>query len=317
MFRGGSNKQQSLAPTANHDDDSRPESCLNCGAAVTSRFCAECGQEHSHKVVSIWRLANDFLGEVFSWDSKLVHTLKQLLFAPGFLTVEYVAGRRARYLSPFRLYLYASAAMFYLMAVQVAHFPPTSRMEPLQVTVGNGRDVQSAEEYVAEQARLPANRRDPEIVRLISIKALKLSKSSNGNIGARLMSGAVEAAPKCLFVLLPLFAVLLKLIYVRRGKLYIEHLVFALHCHAFVFALAALEMAWRLYVPPSVAARVPVHAGWLPFALAAVYLLLAMKRFYRQGWGKTTLKFGILAVAYSVLFGLAVTAAIFVALLSS
>lgn len=321
MFRRKPILQPGLIESADDSAALAPERCLNCGATVASKFCAECGQEHSHKVVSIWRLANDFLGEVFSWDSKLIHTTKYLLFAPGLLTVEYVSGRRARYLSPFRLYLYASAAMFYLLTVQVAHFPPTGRTGPIQITVGSGQDVHSAEEYLAEQARVPAGKREPALVRLIVTKALKLSKSSNGDIGARLVGGAVEAAPKCLFVLLPVFAALLKLIYLRRGRLYIEHLVFALHCHAFVFTLTSVEMAWRLYGQAASASHAPHRIGpaWfgLLFALTVVYLVLAMKRVYRQGWMKTVVKFGILTLAYGVLFWLAVAGAIVIALIAS
>ncbi|MEZ4648546.1 MAG: DUF3667 domain-containing protein [Candidatus Eisenbacteria bacterium] len=97
--------------------------------------------------------------------------------------------------------------------------------------------------------------------------------------------------PKMLFVLFPAFALVLQLIYLRRKRYYVEHLVFSLHCHAFLFLV--LLLAALTQHPKVILATFPIVAG---------YVYLAMKRFYGQGWFKTALKFLILSSGYFVLF---------------
>ena len=93
--------------------------------------------------------------------------------------------------------------------------------------------------------------------------------------------------PKMLFVLFPVFAFLLHLIYLRRKRYYVEHLVFSLHCHAFLFFVATLAALSQH--PKVILAALPI---------IAIYVYLAMRRFYGQGWFKTLLKFFILSGGY-------------------
>jgi hypothetical protein len=99
--------------------------------------------------------------------------------------------------------------------------------------------------------------------------------------------------PRVMFVLLPLFAFLLKLLYVRSGRLYVDHFIFALHVHALAFFVFALQLLLH---------SVPYEdqiSSWLDLAVF-VYLLLAMRRVYRQGWLKTVLKSGLVLVGYGM-----------------
>jgi hypothetical protein len=111
--------------------------------------------------------------------------------------------------------------------------------------------------------------------------------------------------PTALFVLMPLFALLLKLAYVFKRRLYMEHLIVALHSHAFLclallllFLLSAARDAFPALLVP---ARIVVIAlaVWMP-----LYLLLMQKRVYRQGWPMTLLKYFVLGVCYTVLLSL-------------
>jgi hypothetical protein len=105
----------------------------------------------------------------------------------------------------------------------------------------------------------------------------------------------LEYAPHAMFLLLPAFALMLKLLYIRRGRFFAEHFVFALHVHAFFFLtfFVMLAIPWR--------SAIPWMAAWM-----ALYVWLAMKRVYRQGWFRTTAKWGLLAFSYLfiLLFGL-------------
>ncbi|TAK41726.1 MAG: DUF3667 domain-containing protein [Saprospiraceae bacterium] len=100
-----------------------------------------------------------------------------------------------------------------------------------------------------------------------------------------------------MLIMMPMLAVLLKLLYIRRPFYYYEHLVFSFHTHAFVFLLISLTLLIDKYAGTAIS----------PFAFFAlpVYLVIAMKRFYGQGWLKTILKFLIAHTSYLFIFFLA------------
>src|SRR6266496_2851032 len=98
------------------------EECRNCGATVEHDFCPHCGQEKRHRPLSLWLLFREFLEDTFSADSRLHRSIVPLMIRPGFLTNEYIAGRNARYISPFRIYLFSSVAFFFLLAYVAPRF---------------------------------------------------------------------------------------------------------------------------------------------------------------------------------------------------
>lgn len=88
------------------------ENCLNCGEVLTGQHCSHCGQRARVRVLSLWGLTRDLVGDVFDWDSRIWRTLRPLLFSPGKLTIDYLRGKRASYTPPFRMYLLLSVAFF-------------------------------------------------------------------------------------------------------------------------------------------------------------------------------------------------------------
>jgi hypothetical protein len=117
---------------------------------------------------------------------------------------------------------------------------------------------------------------------------------------------ALSTVPSTLFVLLPVFALMLKFAYAFKRRLYMEHLIVALHSHAFL-CLALLAMFLTMAVQDAVAPHLhglfkAVETGlwiWMP-----VYLLLMQKRVYGQGWTLTLLKYFALGMCYAVLLSL-------------
>lgn len=89
-----------------------PERCLNCETVLTGEYCANCGQHTKHHVHSTPAMVGEFIEDLFHTDHRVWRTLKPLLLQPGFLTKEYLLGRRARYTSPFRLYIVLSLLFF-------------------------------------------------------------------------------------------------------------------------------------------------------------------------------------------------------------
>jgi hypothetical protein len=89
--------------------------CLNCGAHMRGQYCGQCGQRGTSRLISLWELVRDAFGDIFELDSRLWQTLVPLLIKPGLLTHDYLQGRRARYMPPFRMYLVLSL-LFFLVA---------------------------------------------------------------------------------------------------------------------------------------------------------------------------------------------------------
>ncbi len=90
------------------------ENCLNCGEVLTGQHCSHCGQRATVRVLSLWGMLRDVLGDMTNFDSRLWRTLVPLAFRPGLLTQDFLRGRRASYTPPFRMYLILSVAFFLL-----------------------------------------------------------------------------------------------------------------------------------------------------------------------------------------------------------
>ena len=103
------------------DDAQLPEhpNCLNCGTELRGQYCGQCGQRARSRLISLWELIQDAFGDLLELDSRLWRTLIPLLIRPGQLTRDYLEGRRARYMPPFRMYLVLSVVFFV-----VAFFDP-------------------------------------------------------------------------------------------------------------------------------------------------------------------------------------------------
>ncbi len=100
------------AAVTQHAAAATPERCLNCEAILTGEYCASCGQHIKHHVHSTAAVVGEFIEDLLHTDHRVWRTLEPLLLQPGFLTKEYLAGRRTRYTSPFRLYIVLSLLFF-------------------------------------------------------------------------------------------------------------------------------------------------------------------------------------------------------------
>ena len=135
----------------------------------------------------------------------------------------------------------------------------------------------------------------------------------------RLVATMFNILPPVLLAMLPLFAGLLKVMYLFKRRLYVEHLIVALHSHGFIFLslllLALVSLARTALAPLASWTQAPM--AWLMAGLAIwipLYLLIMQKRIYQQGWVMTVAKFSVLGVAYSVLLSFTLVAVVLVAL---
>ena len=98
-----------------HLKERKEKNCLNCQATLYGRYCHVCGQENLEPKETVWHLVTHFFNDITHFDGKFFSTVKYLLRKPGFLSAEYMAGRRASYLNPIRMYVFTSAIFFLLL----------------------------------------------------------------------------------------------------------------------------------------------------------------------------------------------------------
>ena len=90
--------------------------CLNCGTALSTSYCGNCGQPaHLHR--SLLHLSEEFLHGVLHFDTKGVRTAPLLTFRPGLLTRRYIDGQRTRYVSPMALFLFCIFLMYFVFSL--------------------------------------------------------------------------------------------------------------------------------------------------------------------------------------------------------
>ncbi|MFC4765718.1 DUF3667 domain-containing protein [Dyella koreensis] len=385
--------------------------CANCSAPMQGEYCHHCGQSIHTVLKPVHHMAEDALETVLHVDGRLFHTLPPLFTKPGFLTLEYFAGRRQRYIAPFRLMFILCLLAFFLTHIAIdvltEHRLTESVTPSVHVSEHTFDDLQTPaevkhllDEKVAEldSAREPslhladaklddaekilraqaaariavlqgapaagssaatpakpatADAEDQETddtgkrhrgrthgstkihftpvawlpefanARLAHATAnLKANLAGISQGGAakdeaieRIKAGLFGVLPQTMFLMMPLFALLLKLVYLFKRRLYMEHLIVALHSHAFLFLTLLLAVVVAL-----LKAWIEPHAAWAAYPLrwiewglalwAPVYLLWMQKRIYRQGWAMTIFKYLLVGWCYTWLLGSALGIAV-------
>jgi Protein of unknown function (DUF3667) len=267
-----------------------PSPCANCGGALPEprpNFCPACGQETLVRAPRLGEFAQQFAGAYLSTEGALWRSLRLLLTRPGELTRQYLAGRRKHYVLPLRLYLTISLVV--LLALRLSGTAtlqmPAGATPPSGIRIDLGFGRASVEKGQFKCTDLPAwlcRRLEHRLARDSTGAPRAVENFAErffGNLGAGM------------FVLLPAFALWLKLLYWNRRLHYTEHLVFTLHLHAFWFlavALATLGGAW-------------VDA--LAALAILVYAFLAARRVYGGRWWATLLRGAAISAVHGIVLG--------------
>jgi hypothetical protein len=293
--------RQVEAPTAAHSAE-----CLNCGARLSGPFCSACGQRDIPPYPSVRDLAVDAFWELSGWDGRFFTTVRALVRRPGLLTREFLEGRRARYISPLRLYLMASLVYFLVAAAtpevqtdsgKTIFFGPHLKLSQPPDSAGSRpqRVANAASESLrASQARDSAANAEvlADIAEAPGFLQPFLRRAVNDPDG--LQDSFFRAMPRMLFALLPVFACIVALFY--RGRKYPEHLYFAIHLHALLFlalTLSELPAFTQSAVFLSVAKFLTV--AWIP-----IYSTLAFRRVYGGSVRRTLAKEVAIGTIYGV-----------------
>lgn len=292
--------------------------CPNCGAMRTGIFCAACGQNRKSYVRSSWRIVGDLINEAFDLDSRLVRTIRALLFKPGFLSVEFSHNRRASYVPPARLYLIVSIVFFTTLSftskidtsvaldVALADLPAEQR-DRVAETLAN--DPQAT--MVLPGVYLDLEDDGPQDPWELALREWGRDMQQNPAVAYQEF---LAKLPIAMFVMLPFYTLWLKLLYWRRFLA--EHLVFALHLHAFLFVIGTAVLLLPDSMPVKRSSVLEIIYGpgvFLNGALqvaGGVYYFLALQRMYKQSWPATSFKFVAANIGHTVflMVGVAATA---------
>ncbi|HEV7717290.1 MAG TPA: DUF3667 domain-containing protein [Steroidobacteraceae bacterium] len=275
--------------------------CENCQAPLSGPYCAACGQRDEPHIHSLKEFISEAAESVTHADSRVWRTLWPLLVKPGFLTREFLEGRRARYLPPFRLYLVLSV-IFFLVASGGGHnnyvlLPADTRINdlsdgtvhPLAPPANNPTETpEQRAERICNSSHFGVPFRE-----WLEPKLKEGCKHVVVDNGHELAQQMLHNIPRALFVLLPLLALVMRAMYWRRH--YVEHLLFFLHNHAFTFVFFTFYvLAMRFF-----------ESGWIMGSLTLALIFLvpyyayrAMLRVYGQSRWITRSKFVVLTFAY-------------------
>jgi hypothetical protein len=375
--------------------------CENCHTQVSGSFCSQCGQSVESTLKYFWTVILHLLDDIFSFDSRASRTLTPLMLKPGFLTNEYIAGRRVHYVPPLRLYLFISIVFFLSLNLLTGdsifekqnalesnqkitkHLKALDKKKDEAVKNSDLLTTESIEKEVKKYTdyQVVLNNKDALLaagitdkIVLLEFKKMRkdgklkdedkkelaeaieqlklvnegkltelvdeevtfsnnadgtltfdfLSEENNKKLNdfsevlekkatkafssdpTPLLKESVSKLPQLMFIVLPLFAALLKIMYMFSKRLYMEHLTVALHSHSFIFlTILIVQLADWLYDyldDTSVLLRGLLEYGsyaaliWLP-----IYLFLMQKRVYKQGKILTIVKYHVVGTLYMLL----------------
>jgi hypothetical protein len=313
------------------------EPCRNCGTVYFGNFCNECGQEAYTGAPTTLGFIYEFLTRNLFERGKVHRTMWQLVRHPGGLTVDFLEGRRQRFIRPVRLYFILSVMYFLLLSFQnstmmkIAVEPVPPKAAPpaaAQADVAEPAKPGSKGHVVVAGQQINPNvgkiiegsqgEREPVFMNFAYEKELAkytvwqvfkqrvrefidLPEEKRNDAGNRI---ALEQAPKAMFFLVPVFALFLKGLFVFRRIPYGAHLLFAFHFHCYVFLMLLLM-------------QIPVPSVFKVFAGLSMpwYLLMAMRTTYQVGWIGGVLRLLALVLLYAVAIAITFMAAVAIGLL--
>ena len=259
--------------------------CPNCLTALTGPYCSSCGQRQMDLDQPFREIAGEAMESFLSFDTRIVRTLWPLIRRPGLLTEDFLAGRRARYVHPFKLYFAFCVLLF--LGLAMSGYSVIQIGEPEDIVTGVRVGV-SEEEGVEEAAEASE---EPSFLARVLTPIGDLAE----NDPDRLNRIFTDRLAKSIILLVPVFALLLLALY--RGRRYVAHLVFSLHLHSFAFLTLVVGLVIDLVVGATEESR---PGNGLAVLVIAIYSFLALRRVYGQGRFLTVMKMVFLLVGYLV-----------------
>jgi hypothetical protein len=277
--------------------------CLNCDYEFkeSENYCPNCSQENHDLKIPFKHFIEEILEGIFHFDSKVWLSIKTLFFYPGKITKDFLAGKRVSFVPPIRLYVFFSFIFFFLLNIVTTVDKDKKddklvdvlkeKLSKIDTTDGVKITGMDSLQIILESDSIVGKKQE-------DIKKLRKFMNMDRGQLSELNHQIYKYMSFALFFLLPIFALLMKLIYFRSHKYYYEHLIAAIHYHVIIFIILIL--------------CIPVYYFKLPWFLfpillfsAFVYFVYSLKIVYNQSLRKSIVKAFLIFMIYSFILLLA------------
>lgn len=310
----------------------KSDHCTNCGRQLPQQenYCPDCGQENDNKRQSFSHVVVHTLETILHIDSKVLLTVKPLLFKPGFLTREFLNGKRKSYLDPIRMFFSVVIAYFLLSTlsdkisgkdkehvsspkeikeklaagdttIQFGNIPIDFTIKPGDTSASDSSDddhyskiTDLAEKGITDVEQI-LDSLGKEKTFWNKLYYSQVIKTINLN-GDEFQHYVKSKLAWMVFAVMPVFALLLMAFFYKSKYFYIDHLMFSCHLHSFIFLMSCISVL------------IEMITGWglalVFFPIVIVYSVLALKRVYGNSTAKTIFKSIFLFISYIISLGI-------------
>ena len=270
------------------------QKCTNCGTELIGPFCSSCGQPARSRRGSVVHMVADASDDMLRFDSKFYVSSAHLLAKPGFLSKQFITGKRVSILPPIRMYLVISLIFFFVFDI------PAPDVRDNNVYIGNilvGKEERTAGQpnfsLISYSENTPIV--GPWLKEFLDEKLEPLKTQDPQLVIDRIFNKLEDLVPNILILFMPVFALLLKLLYLFKKVLYFDHLIFSLHFQSWLMVMILIIYGLAQYDPWFAALSV----------ILPIYLARAQKVVYEQTYWLVIPKTIFIIIAY--IFMLAVT----------
>lgn len=282
--------------------------CLNCNYSFkeSENYCPNCSQENHDLKIPFKHFIEEILESLFHFDNKVWLSIKTLFFYPGKITKDFLEGKRVSFVPPMRLYVFFSFLFFFFLNLSTRVDENKKHEKIIDVlkkeAVKDSVDLtglDSLEIMIEKDSNMSKSERN------VANKLKKLTTLNRQEI-QEMNQQIYKYMSFALFILLPIFALLMKLFFHRSNKFYYEHFIASIHYHVILFIILLLFLIVK-------ALHLPSYIYYILIFGAFVYFANCLKVVYDNSWPKSILKALLIFIIYGVILGLTgITCALYV-----
>lgn len=277
--------------------------CLNCQYSFSQEenYCPNCGQENHDLKIPIRHFVEEFLEGIFHFDNKLWHSLKTMFFYPGKITKDFLEGKRVSFVPPIRMYIFVSFIFFLFLNYTYNKKTKIKSDESLVEAIAKMDSKDSSINLGLDSLNSALSTVGDTSMSSEEKKILSKLKNTKGKDIASMNEKIYKYLSFAMFLMLPIFAFIMKLVFYRSDKFYYEHFIASIHYHVVMFVIMILGLIIYWF---NLSAVLYV----ILFIAAFVYFAIGLKKVFEQSWLKIILKAFVVYMIYGFLLLILVSA---------
>jgi hypothetical protein len=265
-------------------------SCKNCETEYSGNYCPECGQSKLSFDKPFRFIVADFAGNIFAFDTRLGTTFKTILTKPGQMALEIMKGRRAKYVPPFRLYVFVSFIFFLLLNNKVSNIENEDPLSDATEQNDTNTVVSDSSNLVLDFDVNDSTTDNSEI----KFGNRKINFDNVEENSDMYISKFLQWSSSSFFLLMPFYAFLLWIFFRRTYKYYLGHLILAINQHVFTFILLTVLILLSYILPDR-----EFYPELILLLVLPIYYFIGVKEMYKRKWSTTIMR---LMVIWSIYF---------------